>query len=141
MKEKFLPIGTVCRLKDATKYLMIIGFCVSKEEEQNKVYDYIGCMYPQGMIAQDISFLFDHSQIDEILYEGFVNDIEKEFKQQLNLALKEKYGEDIKSDVVAPPATVAPQEEKISESSKPQQEQANVPTFNTLDFNYQDNNQ
>lgn len=132
MKEKFLPIGTVCRLKDATKYLMIIGFCVTKEEDQNKVYDYIGCMYPQGMIAQDVSFLFDHSQIEEILYEGFVSDIEKEFKQQLILALKEKYGEKEKGNAV-----------KIANIStlNIQQDSNNIQTFNTLNLNQQDNSQ
>lgn len=84
MENKFLPVGTVCRLKGATACLMIIGFCVNKEGDNSKIYDYLGCMYPQGMIAQDTNFLFDHSQIEEILYKGLVNDQEREFKLKLN---------------------------------------------------------
>lgn len=84
MEGKFLPVGTVCRLKGATACLMIIGFCVNKEGDDSKIYDYLGCMYPQGMIAQDTNFLFDHAQIEEIIYMGLINDQERDFKAKLN---------------------------------------------------------
>jgi len=90
MNEKFLPIGTVCRLKDAARSLMIIGFCVSKEDD-NKVYDYFGCIYPEGVIDQNINFLFDHDQIAEIIHKG----LESEQQQELNNTLK-KYLNDLK---------------------------------------------
>lgn len=85
MEEKFLPIGTVVKLKDATAeaYLMITGFCVNKEEDETVIYDYLGCMYPQGMIDQNANFLFNHDNIEKILYKGFVNDYEVEFKKEL----------------------------------------------------------
>ena len=43
--EKFLPIGTVVLLKNATKKIMITGFYV-KAEGQEQVFDYTGCIYP-----------------------------------------------------------------------------------------------
>lgn len=89
MNEKYLPIGTVCRLKDGEKELMIIGFCVS-EKDEDKMYDYLGCLYPEGHIGNDINFLFDHEQIEEILYTGLINDKEKEFKTKLREYIKEK---------------------------------------------------
>lgn len=81
--EKFLPIGTVVRLKEAENCLMVTGFCVKKDEEE-KIYDYIACMYPQGIISPDLNFLFDHVDIEEILFLGFSNDLEKEYKKALN---------------------------------------------------------
>lgn len=84
IEDKFLPVGTVVRLKEATGCLMISGFCVTKDGDSTKIYDYLGCMYPQGMIAQDTNFLFDHSQIDEVLFKGFVDHQEIDFKVKLN---------------------------------------------------------
>ena len=40
--SKFLPIGSIVLLKEATKKMMIIGFSVIAEEEKEKVYDYLG---------------------------------------------------------------------------------------------------
>ena len=82
MEEKYLPIGTVCRLKGATKALMIEGFCVRKQED-DKVYDYLGCIYPHGRVDSNANFLFDHSQIEEILHKGLVNEQELDFKKAL----------------------------------------------------------
>ena len=90
MKEKFLPIGSVCRLKGATKNVMITGFCVVKNDGSDQtVYDYLGCMYPQGIFSSEYNFMFNHEEIEEILHEGFVNDEEREFKMGLNSALDE----------------------------------------------------
>ena len=45
MKE-FLPVGSVVLLKDAKKPLIIIGH--SALEGNNKIWDYIGAIYPFG---------------------------------------------------------------------------------------------
>lgn len=84
MNSKFLPIGTVVLLKEAKKKLMITGFCVMAQETGNKMYDYSGCIYPEGYLSSDKNCLFDHSQIDKIFYLGFRNDEEVEFKNKLN---------------------------------------------------------
>ena len=52
--DKYLPIGTVVLLKDAKKRVMITGFAVKGKETGDKMYDYMGCMYP-GM---DLSAIF-----------------------------------------------------------------------------------
>lgn len=79
--EKYLPVGTVVRLKGAEKRLMIIGFCVNAEN--NESWDYSGCLYPEGLLSSDQIAVFDHSQISEIYYKGLVDDEEKEFKTNL----------------------------------------------------------
>ena len=85
MKEKYLPIGTVVLLKEATKRLMITGYCAAKPDDVNIVYDYVGCLFPEGNLAGDEVALFNHSQIGTISYMGLVDD---EFKQ-LDLNIKE----------------------------------------------------
>ena len=52
MEKKLLPIGTVVYLKDGKKPLMIIGFCAMSD---SKVFDYSGCLYPEGVISSDIN--------------------------------------------------------------------------------------
>ena len=82
MKEehgKFLPAGSVVLLEGATKRLMITGFCtMAAEEAEGVMYDYSGCMYPEGMISSDQNALFNHDQIEifstcEYLIEEMLN--------------------------------------------------------------------
>ena len=81
--NKFLPVGTVVRLKEGKKNIVISGFCpISKED--NKMYDYCAFLYPEGMIAPEINFLFNHDQIEQILFKGFVTEEEVAFKAKLN---------------------------------------------------------
>ncbi len=79
MTEKYLPVGTIVLLKDANKKLMITGFGIIKPGSE-KVYDYSGCSYPEGIIDSKSIFVFDHSQIADIYYLGYVNDEETKFK-------------------------------------------------------------
>lgn len=89
MENKYLPVGTVVALKDGAKNIMITGFCVLSNEE-NKYYDYSACFYPEGIVSSDINLLFNHSQIEKVLYMGFVDDSEIKFKQRLNEIVSEK---------------------------------------------------
>ncbi len=95
IKEKYLPIGTVVLLKNATKRIMITGFCsIEKNNANSKIYDYCGCLYPEGFLTADKALLFDHSQIEKIYHIGLSNDDEeKKFKKNLKLAKEafEKY--------------------------------------------------
>ena len=83
MKEKFLPIGSVVRLKEATKNIMIIGYLSVDNEKKNDVYDYSGCMYPEGLLGSDQTLLFFHDQIEEIVSLGYQNSEQEEFLSKL----------------------------------------------------------
>lgn len=74
MKEKYLPIGTVVLLKEATKTLMITGYCSSTPEDANTVYDYVAYLFPEGSLAGENVALFNHDQIGSIVHMGLVND-------------------------------------------------------------------
>ena len=82
--EKFLPIGTVCLLKGAKKKVMVTGFLTMPQNNQNEVYDYSGCMYPEGILSSEQTLVFNHSQIEKVEFVGYVNEEEKEFKTKLN---------------------------------------------------------
>ena len=80
---KFLPVGTVVRLKDAKKDIMITGFC-PVSNDSHLTFDYSACFYPEGIVTSDVNFLFNHEQIETILFKGYINDEEINFKQKLN---------------------------------------------------------
>lgn len=85
--EKYLPIGTVVMLKGGKKRAMITGFCSIAGEDNSKVYDYSGCLYPEGIIASNQTLLFNHEQIEKVYYLGFVDDEEKNFKEKLKAVI------------------------------------------------------
>lgn len=82
MNSKYLPIGTVVKLKNGTKRVMITGYC-SVPGENEKMYDYNGCMFPEGYLSSDQTLLFDHEQIIKIYHYGLYDDEAKEFNKKL----------------------------------------------------------
>ena len=84
IKEKFLPIGTVVMLKGGTKRVMVTGFCSAENEKPEKVYDYNGCLFPEGYLKSNQTCLFDHSQIEKVYHLGLEDEEQKEFHKQLN---------------------------------------------------------
>ena len=83
IKEKFLPIGTVAMLKGGTKRVMITGFCAMSDENTDEVWDYSGCIFPEGFVSSNQTCLFNHNQIEEIYHLGLVDEEEKQFKKNL----------------------------------------------------------
>lgn len=81
--EKFLPIGTVVLLKDATKRVMITGFASVSPDTGDRIFDYSGCVFPEGFMSYNQVCVFDHDQIDKVFYKGLEDEEEKNFKVQL----------------------------------------------------------
>lgn len=73
--EKYLPIGTVVLLQGGEKTIMIYGRQQANTDTE-EVYDYVACLYPEGNIDAEYTYLFNHSQISEVLHLGLVNDDE-----------------------------------------------------------------
>lgn len=83
--EKYLPLGSVVMLKGASKRLMVTGFCtMAADDESGVMFDYSGCMYPEGVISSDQTALFNHDQIEKVYHLGLVDEEEKSFKVKLN---------------------------------------------------------
>ncbi len=71
MDNKILPLGSVVLLNGGTKKVMVIGYCMKTPEKPNKMYDYCGCVFPEGVLRSDVTCVFDHSQIKEVCFSGF----------------------------------------------------------------------
>lgn len=82
MNNEFLPIGSVVLLKNATRKILIIGFA-QIEENSNKIWDYVGCAYPIGVISNDTTLLFDKEEIAEVISLGYSDDEDKQFRKDL----------------------------------------------------------
>ncbi len=81
--EKYLPIGTVVMLKGGSKRVMITGFCSMATEDQSTMFDYAGCMFPEGFLSSDQTALFNHEQIEKVYHMGLVDEEEQKFKSTL----------------------------------------------------------
>ena len=79
MKD-LLPIGTVVTLKEGVKSLMIIG--IMQTDENEKVYDYIAVLYPEGFLNAETFFLFNNEDIVEVKFNGY---IDAEYKEHIKL--------------------------------------------------------
>ena len=89
IKEKFLPIGTVVLLKGATRRIMITGFCSIDSDNREKMWDYCGCLYPEGVLSSTQSCLFNHKKKEKIYHMGLSDDEEEiRFKKNLEVLLK-----------------------------------------------------
>lgn len=84
MEEKFLPIGTVCKLKDADIKFMITGYLPTIEDETKEQYDYFACVYPIGVFGNENTLAFNHDKIDKIYYIGYTTDNYLELDNKLN---------------------------------------------------------
>ena len=83
IKEKYLPIGSVVLMKEAKKRVMIAGYAVKSPESGDKIWDYIGCLYPEGIITPEKNLLFDHKNIDKVYAIGYSDDEQKKFIEKL----------------------------------------------------------
>lgn len=90
MKSTYLPIGSVVLLKNGKKRVMIYGRRVRANGE-DKVFDYLGCLYPEGALNSKDVVLFDHEQIQMVYFIGF-QDLEEIALRQV-IAKEEKDNE------------------------------------------------
>lgn len=86
MKD-LLPIGSVVKLKNGVKSLMIIGW--NQIKEQTTRYDYVGVLHPEGHLNKNSFFLFNQEDIEEIKFIGYVNTEAQIFRQKAIEAEKE----------------------------------------------------
>ena len=86
-KQELLALGSIVVLNGGYKKIMIIGRMQLQGKEE-KLWDYLGVLYPEGYLGDNYKFLFNNEDISEVIFEGY-SDLEDE---TLKLALK-KYSE------------------------------------------------
>lgn len=88
MKNGLLPIGSVVLLKNGTKRVMIIGVCQMETGEEKKLWDYVGCAYPEGFIGGNRNFLFNEDQVERLYAIGYQDEEQFAFRLQAEATLK-----------------------------------------------------
>ena len=82
-----LPIGSVVLLKNSTKKVMIIGFAQVSANNPKNVFDYAGCVFPEGYVGPDKTYLFNSNQIEKIYAVGYQDEEQMAFKTKIDGAL------------------------------------------------------
>jgi hypothetical protein len=82
--KKYLPLGTVVLLKNASKKVMVTGYMVKSPDSGDKVWDYMGCLWPEGVISSDKNLLFNHENVDKVFFLGYETEEQKKFIEMLN---------------------------------------------------------
>ncbi len=78
MELKFLPLGSVCVVKNLNKKQVVIGY-------ENREYDYIGVSFPNGFRDdQDVNY-FNHNDIIELYSYGYKDEESKIYVSSLPL--------------------------------------------------------
>ncbi len=80
--DKYLPIGSVILLKEGKKRLMIYGV-KQKESNTDKIWDYVACLFPEGNIDLEHTYIFNHEQIDKIYYLGLHDEEKDKFNYEI----------------------------------------------------------
>lgn len=81
--QELLPIGSIVLLKDGEKNLMVCGIKQTDENGNGKEYDYLGVLYPEGHIGEQFQYLFNHTDIDKVVFQGYDDNERQEFLGKL----------------------------------------------------------
>lgn len=69
MKE-YLPVGSIVKLIDNDRYIMIIGLMQTNAQTKER-YDYTGTLYPMGYNPEADMYMFNETDIENIFYKGY----------------------------------------------------------------------
>ena len=78
----YLPIGTVVKLHNGNKELMIYGR-MQKALSTGLIYDYAACLYPEGHIDNEHTFLFNETDVEKVIFIGYQSEADKELQEKM----------------------------------------------------------
>lgn len=84
--KKLLPLGSVVLLSESTKRVMITGRYQRAVGPEGRLWDYSACLFPEGNLGPDQTFLFNNEQIERVYFLGLQD--EEEFAYLGELALQ-----------------------------------------------------
>ena len=77
--KDLLPIGSIVLLNDGEKRLMVCGIKQTDASGSGEEYDYLGVLYPEGHIGDQFQYLFNHSDINNIIFRGYEDNERNDF--------------------------------------------------------------
>ncbi|WP_020225046.1 DUF4176 domain-containing protein [Holdemania massiliensis] len=88
--KDFLPIGSIVKLKEYKKKLMITGILQYIKDRPEQRYDYLGVLYPEGDIGSQFRLTFNHSDIQEVVFRGYEDETREKFIKKVESLIGEK---------------------------------------------------
>ncbi len=82
MYKNLLPIGSVVRLDAGERNVMICGRIVVPEGT-DKIYDYAGCVYPEGISSNEDMVFFNRNNIEMLYFVGFQDTDELTYRSEV----------------------------------------------------------
>lgn len=89
MPSKYLPIGSIVKVKNIDKEIMIAGYCSLEYNNSLEICDYVGVAYPEGLLIKSV-YSFNHSDITSLIYTGYLSDDVKNLSNNLLGKLNKK---------------------------------------------------
>lgn len=77
--RKYLPIGTIVKLKNVDKLTMIAGYFPRGEAQNGHVWDYAAFPYPEGMIDNEKIVQLDNEAIERVIVMGYQDELQMSF--------------------------------------------------------------
>ena len=77
--KNLLPLGSIVLLENGIKKIMVFGR-LQMNEVNGEIYDYAGCLYPEGLLKNENIFLFNDEDINTLVFKGFENEEEAEIQ-------------------------------------------------------------
>lgn len=69
--ESVLPVGSVVKIESLDALVMVIGYEPSMED---MMAEYLGVIYPMGLISDQSAVAFDGSTIEEVVFTGYLDE-------------------------------------------------------------------
>lgn len=82
-KNRPLPVGSVVILKGANTKMMVLGYLKYGPENRTDIYDYAGCLFPQGYHSPEKTYVFNHDGIERVYFLGYQDDRQIEFADSM----------------------------------------------------------
>ena len=79
--KRFLPIGTIVKIKHVDEEIMIIGFLL---KDNKGLHDYCGCLYSQGITNDHNYILFNRKDIENVYRLGILDIEGRRFLKKMN---------------------------------------------------------
>lgn len=88
-ENTYLPLGSVIMLEGGDHRVMITGYGHTLNGQEHIVYDYVGCLWPEGTLGSDQTLAFNRSQVNEVYFLGYQTEGQQVFIARIEAALAE----------------------------------------------------
>lgn len=82
MYKDLLPIGSIVQLAGGERFVMICGRIVVAQGS-DEIYDYVACVYPEGIAQEDGLLFFNRDAIETVYFIGYQDEQELAYRTEI----------------------------------------------------------